>query len=42
MRDDFAWPGIAAATVATYDWARDEDAGRVAREAESVLARAVV
>ena len=40
VHDDFAWAGIAAATVATYDRARDEDARRVTREAESVLATA--
>ncbi|GAA0511474.1 glycogen synthase [Paractinoplanes deccanensis] len=39
VRDDFAWPGIAAATVDTYDRARTHDAGRVTREAENVLAR---
>ncbi|GAB2616572.1 glycogen synthase [Paractinoplanes abujensis] len=39
VHDDFAWPQIAAATVATYDRARDFDARRVAREAENVLAR---
>ncbi|WP_250033502.1 glycosyltransferase family 4 protein [Paractinoplanes maris] len=38
VHDDFAWPGIAAATVATYDRARADDARRVTREAESVLA----
>ena len=37
VREDFAWPGIAARTAAVYDAAREQDAG-VAREAESVLA----
>jgi glycogen(starch) synthase len=37
VREDFAWPGIAAQTVAVYRAARSHDAG-VAREAESVLA----
>jgi glycogen(starch) synthase len=38
VREDFAWPGIAAQTVAVYEAARAHDAGAVAREAESVLA----
>ena len=38
VREDFAWPGIAACTADVYDRARAQDAGRVAREAESVLA----
>ncbi|MEU8813260.1 glycosyltransferase family 4 protein [Actinoplanes sp. NPDC048796] len=39
VREDFAWPGIAAATLDTYDRARHHDADRVTREAESVLAQ---
>ncbi len=38
VREDFAWPGIAAQTVAVYEAARAHDLGKVAREAESVLA----
>jgi glycogen(starch) synthase len=38
VREEFAWPGIAAQTVAVYEAARAHDAGAVAREAESVLA----
>ncbi|MFF5078987.1 glycosyltransferase family 4 protein [Actinoplanes sp. NPDC000266] len=41
VREDFAWPTIAAATLDTYDRARHHDAGRVTREAESVLAQLV-
>jgi len=37
VREDFAWPAIAARTTAVYDAAREQDAGRVAREAENVL-----
>ena len=40
VREDFAWPAIAAQTAAVYQAARAHDAGRVAREAESVLAGA--
>jgi glycogen(starch) synthase len=39
VREDFNWPAIAAQTAAVYDQARAQDAGRVAREAESVLAQ---
>jgi len=39
VREDFAWPAIAARTAEVYDRARAQDAGRVAREAESVLAQ---
>ena len=39
VREDFAWPAIAARTADVYDRARAQDAGRVAREAESVLAQ---
>ena len=39
VRVDFAWPAIAARTAAVYRDARAQDAGRVAREAENVLAQ---
>jgi glycogen synthase len=39
VREDFAWPAIAARTAAVYAAARAQDAGRVSREAESVLAQ---
>ncbi|MEU4419718.1 glycosyltransferase family 4 protein [Actinoplanes sp. NPDC024001] len=38
VREDFNWPAIAESTVAVYELARATDAGRVAREAESLLA----
>jgi glycogen synthase len=38
VREDFAWPAIAAQTADVYDAARAQDAGRVTREAENVLA----
>ena len=39
VRADLAWPGIAARTAGVYETARHQDAVRVAREAESVLAQ---
>jgi glycogen(starch) synthase len=41
VREDFAWPSIAAQTASVYDQARTHDAGRVTREAENVLAAQV-
>jgi glycogen(starch) synthase len=38
VREEFAWPGIAGATAEVYSRACRQDAGRVTREAESVLA----
>jgi glycogen(starch) synthase len=37
VREDFTWQAIAAQTAAVYEAAREHDAGRVAREAESLL-----
>jgi glycogen(starch) synthase len=37
VREDFSWPAIAARTAAVYDAARDQDGGRVSREAEGLL-----
>ena len=42
VREDFAWPAIAASTVDVYDRARDQDTTGVAREAEHVLAQVPV
>ena len=42
VRDDFAWPAIAASTVDVYDRAREQDVTGVAREAEHVLAQVPV
>jgi glycogen synthase len=38
VREDFGWAAIASRTARVYDAARAHDAGRVAREAESLLA----
>ena len=39
VRDDFAWPAIAASTVDVYDRAREQDITGVAREAEHMLSQ---
>jgi glycogen(starch) synthase len=39
VREDFNWPAIVARTTRVYDAARAQDADRVSREAESVLAQ---
>ncbi len=41
VREDFAWPAIAARTAAVYRAAADQDTDRVSREAENVLAAQV-